>query len=228
MYRDKVILLTGAFSGIGRALNKLFMQSKARVVAVGRNPANDIPSYAGHYLPIVRDIRSEHDAEEVHEFAIDKFGHIDYLIHCTGSYEPATPDTLRTTVMERAMMDNFLAPAYLNRFALPDMKRRNSGHLMFLGDEVVSSKIPANCAHHAAKSALDGYVQTLRRDLADTKIRVQMLQMPGVLSHFWDAAPDKLDTSRFINVHDAARLIYDAGLGEGELIKPSTSLQPSV
>jgi len=208
MLQNKVILVSGGFSGVGKAVTELFMQAKARVVAVGRNQQNKVPSYTGNYLPIVRNLRTEADADEVVEFALEKFGTLDIVLHCAGKilHKPAA-DTSRAE-LERIMVDNFYAAASLTRAALPHFMRRNEGLIVFMPGSHGSMAEPQLAAYCAAKHALVGYAQALRHDLLDTGIRVAGLCLGPVDTEFWHETPEDRKPRTMTTVQDAARTLY--------------------
>lgn len=227
MYRDNVILLTGAFTGIGRALTRLYMKERARLLAVGRNDDQEIPSFAGHYLPIVRDIRTDEDAEDVVDFTLEKYHRIDRIVHCAGSLQVKTVQELRRGDLERAMTDNFYTAAHITRHALRKMRPQRTGHFIFLDDSRFEQSMNGFAAHLAAKSALRGFVDVLRNELADTNFCISLLELPPVDSHYWDAAEDLPCPQDAISVNEAARRIFELGHDGASAIQPSASMQSS-
>lgn len=186
MLSNKVILVTGAFSGIGERLVELLMQQRAKVIAVGRNPTGRVPSFTGNYLPIVRDIQDSYDADEIVEFALDKFGHVDMMVCCAGSVLARPAGELREKDFRRMMTDNFYAASLLTVKLLPVLRKQESGQLLYLGCSAASEGHQGLGAFGASKLALKGFVQSLQRDLKDTAIRSEYLELAPANTGIWD------------------------------------------
>lgn len=172
---NKVVVITGAFSGLGLALTDLFMQSRCKVVAAGRNTTGALPSYMSNYLPIVRDIRKESDAAEIRDFTLEKFGAADIIVHLAGNarlkpaIETPAPD------YERLMVDNYLTAVYVTQAFLPHMLHRQEGSLVFLPGTAGKQGLHGGTAYCASKFALVGYAQSLMEELKPTKIKTTMI-----------------------------------------------------
>jgi NADP-dependent 3-hydroxy acid dehydrogenase YdfG len=226
MLTNKVILITGAFSGIGKAVTDLFMQSKAKVVAVGRNDQNKVPSYAGNYLPIVRNIRTEVDAEEIVEFAIEKFGGIDIILHCAGKgyLKPATD--LKKADFDKMMADNFYTAMLLTQAALPHMTLKKEGTILFIPGVLGKAGMAGASAYSASKYAVTGYAKSLREDLKRTRIKVTTLFFGGVDSEFWDEIDMSVQRDKMITVQDAAKAVWFAAQQPDSAVMSELVLQP--
>jgi NADP-dependent 3-hydroxy acid dehydrogenase YdfG len=226
MLNNKVILITGGFSGIGKAVTELFMQSKAKVVAVGRNDKNKVPSYAGNYLPIVRNIRTEVDAEEVVEFTIEKFGTVDIILHCAGKGLLKPANELKKADHDRLMADNYFTAMMVTQAALPHMMLRKEGMLLFLPGVLGKAGMAGATAYSASKFALVGYAKSLREDLKRTKIKVTTLYFGGVDSEFWDEMEVPIQRDKFITAQDAAKAVWFAAQQPESAVMSELVLQP--
>src|SRR2546422_11251020 len=98
---EKVVIITGATSGIGRAVALRFAKALARVVAIGRNRsaledvANEIKNAGGECLTLAADLTNESDSRLVIDTAVNEFGRLDVLVNAaghisTGSIEDTT------------------------------------------------------------------------------------------------------------------------------------------
>ncbi len=226
MLANKVILITGAFSGIGKAVTELFMQSRNRVVGVGRNQTNKVPSYASNYLPIVRNIKTELDAEEIIEFALEKFNQIDIIIHCAGKGLIKNALELKRPDFDKMMQDNFYTACMVTQAALPHMIERNEGTILFIPGVLGARTMAGGAAYSASKYALVGYAKSLREDLKKTKIKSTVLFLGGVNSEFWDDIDLQVQRDKMITVQDAARMVWFAAQQPDSGVMAEMVLQP--
>jgi NADP-dependent 3-hydroxy acid dehydrogenase YdfG len=226
MLQNKVILITGAFSGIGKAVTELFMQSKAKIVAVGRNDQNKVPSYAGNYLPIVRNIRTPDDAAEIVEFTLEKYGHLDIIVHCAGKGFLKPANELTRADFDRMMADNFHSAVMVTQAALKHFMLQKEGTILFFPGVLGARGMAGGCAYSAAKFALVGYAKSLREDLKRTRIKITTLYFGGVNTEFWDELDLSVQRDKMIQVADAAKAIWFAAQQPDSAVMSELVLQP--
>jgi NADP-dependent 3-hydroxy acid dehydrogenase YdfG len=208
MSAEKVVLITGAFSGIGKAVTELMMQAGAKVVAVGRNEHNSIPSFRNHYLPIVRNIREFSDAEQVTELALERFRHIDIVIHAAGKGLIRRAQDTHPEDFERMMRDNYYTAVHMTQAILPHLLQRNQGQMIFFPGISCCPELSASAAYCAAKTALKAYVACLREDLKSTDIKISNLNLGKVNTDFWAHLECDEASGRKMPAGDAARAVW--------------------
>lgn len=226
MLSNKVVLITGGFSGIGKAVTQLFMQSQCKVVAVGRNQENKVPSYTGNYLPIVRNIKTERDGEEVVEFALEKFNHLDIIVHCAGKGLLKPVNELQRPDFERMLLDNFYTAVHVTQAALPHFTLRKEGTILFFPGVAGRVGLPGGGAYCASKFALVGYAKSLREDLKRTNIKCTTIFFGGVDTEFWDGITPAPARDKMIAVNDAAKAIWFAAQQPPTAVMSELVLQP--
>lgn len=171
-------LLTGAGSGIGRSLALKLAKRGARLVLVGRNlqrlteTARDAAQCGGSSAAVVFDLAAAEGHERVISEAVSLLGGLDLLINNAGvsgfrEFAAETPDGIR-----RLIDTNLTAPLLLSRAALPVMLDSGRGRIVNVGSILGSIGLPHFAAYSASKFALRGFSQALRRELADTGIKV--------------------------------------------------------
>ena len=205
--KDKIVLVTGAFSGIGRATTELLMKQRAKVVAVGRNDDNEIPSYAGNYLPIERIITDEHDAFEIVEFTLDKHKRIDIVINLAGSVIIKPVHEMTAKEYQRLMQDNYFSAVNVTRAALPIMLKQKQGTMVYTPCTTEKLKMTGVAGFRASAFALQAFAHELTRELKDSTIQVKKVEFEPVDSSFWQRYSEMIDTSRFNSCMDAAESI---------------------
>jgi NAD(P)-dependent dehydrogenase (short-subunit alcohol dehydrogenase family) len=221
---SKNILITGAFSGIGRATIEHLMRAKARVTAAGRNEGFPIPSFAGNYLPLEREILSYYDAEELLEFALEKFGHLDVLVNLTGSFSRKPIEETLKKDFDAMFADNFYPAVFMTQAVLKHFRKRKRGRIVFVPSVPNCQGVQQMPAFCASKYALRGFIHSLETELADTAIQVHKIDLPGVEHNFWRNCPEELQPRELMRVPEAALLVANATLEE----KPAETfdLQP--
>ena len=170
-FRDKVILITGASSGIGRAAALAFAKCGAKVVLTARNEEKlrslkeEIHRQGGQSLAIKTDIGSFFDMQRMAGETIAKWGKIDIVIANAGQYVQDVPGAIDLGAYERSMAVNFLGTLYTVTSVLPDMLRRGRGHIVVMNSLDAKKGIVGDGPYVAAKAALDGFGDVLRQEL---------------------------------------------------------------
>lgn len=184
--QDKVAIITGASSGIGRAAALLFASEGAAVIlnARGAGPldevAQQIYALGGQAVTIAGDVASAEVQARLVAEAIDRFGGLDIAFNNAGTVgSPApladlTPETW-LQVLETNLTSAFLA----SRFQIPAMLARGGGSIVFTSSFVGTSVgLPSMSAYGAAKAGLMGLVKGIAADYGARNIRANAL-LPG-------------------------------------------------
>lgn len=180
---DKVMIVTGASSGIGRALALEGLSSGYRVVMAARNTdaihsfITDSTHEPGKYLVVRTDVALESDCRQLVDTALEKFGRVDLLINNAGISMRALFEGLELSVMERLMQVNFWGMVYCTYYALP--------HLLASGGSVVGVSsiagykgLPARTGYSASKFAMQGFLEALRIENRKKGLHV-LIACPG-------------------------------------------------
>ncbi len=168
----KSLLLTGATGGIGAAMAKRLAGAGARLLLVSRNPERlellleSLPG-KGHVV-VAADI-STHEGRKAVVDACQ--GRLDGVINNAGRNSFGMLDDLSDTDLEQLFNVNTLAPILLTRDLLPWLTA-SDGFIVNVGSGYGSIGFPGYCAYSASKFALRGFTEALRRELADTSVRV--------------------------------------------------------
>ena len=183
-YEGKVVVVTGAGSGMGRAMVHEFARRGARVAALGRTLAK-VEKVAGEVgdpdrvLAIEADVASEADVKAAIAAVVAKWGRIDLLVNNAGvldSYAPAHEDSLEE--WNQVMAINATGPFLTSKYAIPHMLEQGKGGIINIASTASSSAAGGGSAYTASKHAVMGLTRQLCFEYGRLGIRVNAI-CPG-------------------------------------------------
>ncbi len=203
---DKVAIVTGASSGIGRATALLFAAEGARVVLGARRAPEleqlvaQIAADGGEAVAVAGDVRSEDYAKALVATAVRRFGRLDVAFNNAGTLGEGGPST---GVSESGWSDTIainLTGAFLGaKHQLAQMVQQGSGSVIFTSTFVgYSSAFPGVAAYAASKSGLIGLVQALAAEFGPQGIRVNAILPGAVDTDMYRAMNDTPESQAFI------------------------------
>jgi len=181
--KNKTVVITGASSGIGKALAYEFGIKGAKVVLAARNLANleeivtDLHKLGVQALAVQTDVTVENDCRILIERTLDKFGKIDVLINNAGISMRALFIDLQLDVMRRLMDTNYWGTVYCTKFAMPHLLK-TSGSLVGVISIGGYIGLPGRSAYAASKFAIRGFLDTIRVENRKTGLHV-LVVAPG-------------------------------------------------
>ncbi|HVS20440.1 MAG TPA: glucose 1-dehydrogenase [Pyrinomonadaceae bacterium] len=182
---DRVVLVTGATSGIGRATARRFSESSASVVAVGRNQAalreveNEIKEAGGEPLTITADVTKEGGARRVIEDALGKFGRLDVLVNAAGHISTGSIEDTSLAAWDAMMNVNVRAVFQLMQLAAPHLIE-TKGNIVNVSSVTGLRSFPGVLAYCVSKAGVDQLTRCAALDLAPKGVRVNAVN-PGVV-----------------------------------------------
>jgi len=176
--RDAVALVTGASSGIGRALAGRLVTAGAHVFAHGRDE-QALSTIAGA-TPLLADLAEPPAARRLADQVLDRAGRVDLLVSNAGSGWAGALCELRPEVVDRLVAVNLRAPLQLTRAVLPGMLDRGHGRLVFVGSIAGRLGVRDEAVYAATKAGLDVFAESLRAELAGTGVGVTVV-VPAVV-----------------------------------------------
>ncbi len=202
----RTAVITGAGSGIGRAVAELFAAAGSRVVLVGRNRSNldevrDALESVGTACAVVSgDVAVPDTADSVRDAAVTAFGGIDVLVNNAGTaLMKAVPET---TVSEwhRVIDTNLTSAFLLSRMAIPLMRERGGGAIVNVASEAGVVGFRTYAAYSASKAGLVNLTRAMALDHAAERIRVNCV-CPGsietpLLEEYYASFPDPAEARR--------------------------------
>jgi NAD(P)-dependent dehydrogenase (short-subunit alcohol dehydrogenase family) len=185
---NKVAIVTGASSGIGRATAKLFAAEGAKVVVAARrsdelkNLVQEIKKAGGHAVAHAGDVAHEETAEALVQLAMKEFGALHVSFNNAGMIGEAGPTTgVSRQGWDQAIAVNLTSGFLAAKHQVPAMLKSGGGSLVFTGTFIGhTSSFPGVAAYAASKAGLVGLVQTLAVEFGSQGIRANVI-MPGAV-----------------------------------------------
>jgi short-subunit dehydrogenase len=178
------VVLTGASSGIGRALAKELGRAGAKLVLAGRSAERldqlsaALTASGAEALAVPTDLRKQEDRERLIRAAVERFGGIDVLVNSAGVSSWGHFSISDESVLREIMEVNFFAPAELIRLAIPHLANGIEPAIVNVASRSGRKGLPAWSEYSASKFALCGLTEALRGELARFDIDV-ILVIPG-------------------------------------------------
>jgi len=194
---NKVVLLTGASSGMGRATALLLAKGGARLALVARRKerleslAAEVSNHgAPEPLIVVADVRRESDCRSTVHKCRDQFGRIDVLINNAGVGYPSDLETAPTDQYRTMMDTNVDGVFFMTRAVLPIMKEQKRGDIIMISSPAGVTANPVAPLYCTSKFALEGFTEGLRmqlNQLHDQGIHIRVVDiLPGATdSEYW-------------------------------------------
>ncbi|MCB1186874.1 SDR family oxidoreductase [bacterium] len=178
----KVILVTGASSGIGRATALHFQQAGWNVVATMRSPEKEAELNKLENVLVTRlDVLDSQSISEAVNAAVERFGGIEVLVNNAGygAYGPLEAFPLEG--IRRQFDTNVLGLLEVTRAVLPHMRRAGSGHIVNISSIGGRVTFPLGTLYHGTKWAVEGISEALSYELRHIGIRVKVVE-PGAIA----------------------------------------------
>lgn len=221
--KNKIIAITGASSGIGKALAEIALQRGAKVAICARNieklKAAFLPGNEGKQLLLIQaDVSKEIDCQNFIAEILKQWGRMDVLINNAGISMRALFEEADLSVIKELMDINFWGAVYCTKYALPSI-REHKGVIIGISSIAGYRGLPARTGYSASKFAMQGFLEGLRTELLHTGTNVMWVS-PGFtksnIRHVarsadgTSQAETPLDESKLMSAAECATLIWDA------------------
>jgi short-subunit dehydrogenase/mannose-6-phosphate isomerase-like protein (cupin superfamily) len=191
----RVVLITGASSGIGAAAAKALARQGGRVLLVARTRAAleqvaaEIAAAGGEARVYPADVADATDVERMARAVRNEVGTPDIVINNAGAGRWLSVEETDPAEVARMMAVPYFAAFYVTRAFLPEMLRRGSGHILNMSSPICYMAWPGASAYGVARWAVRGFTATLRADLHGTGIGVTLLTPTKVSSRYFANNP---------------------------------------
>ena len=182
--RDKVAIVTGASSGIGRATALALAREGACVAVAARREESliglvtEIEAMGMKALALPTDVTQQAQVEAMVQRVFSQWGRVDILISNAGEYIQGPIVELDAADLRRSLEVNYFGGVYCIKAVLPQMLAQKSGHILAVTSMDGKIGLPPDAPYVSAKFALTGFLEVLRQEVSDQGISVTNV-MPG-------------------------------------------------
>ncbi len=182
-FKDKVVIVTGASSGIGEAVAREFALNGSKVILAARSEeklsriTSEINRFNKNAFYIITDVSREEDCRNLIEATVNKFGTIDILVNNAGISMRASFLDVDLKVLHRLMDVNFWGTVYCTKYALPYLIAQK-GSLVGVSSVAGFHGLPWRTGYSASKFAIHGFLETIRIEHLKKGLHVMVIA-PG-------------------------------------------------
>ncbi len=222
--KDKVVIITGATSGIGYACARQFAQLGSKVCIAARNEeklkqiCGELNQLSGHGMYVKTDVGVEDECRILIAETVKRYGKIDILINNAGISMRALLNDVSLEVIHKVMNINFWGTVYCTKFALPYILQQQ-GSVVGISSIAGKKGLPARCGYSASKFAMEGFLESVRIENLKKNLHV-LVAAPGyTASNIRNAALNEngnaqqespLEESKLMQPEAVARAVYHA------------------
>jgi meso-butanediol dehydrogenase / (S,S)-butanediol dehydrogenase / diacetyl reductase len=184
--QGKVVIVTGAASGIGRASALLFARNGSKVVVSdiddegGQRTVEEIAKEGGDALFVRTDVSLASDAKKCVEAAVKKFGRLDCLFSNAGINPVGTVADTAEELWDKVLDTNLKSTYLMCKYAIPEMKKAGKGAIVCTASVDGVLALPNEAAYIASKGGIISLVKAMAVDHAKENIRVNCI-LPGAI-----------------------------------------------
>lgn len=188
-------IITGASSGMGRALAEAALAAGEQVVGTARRTDRFDglrDAHGDRFLPVKHDVQDANGSGDVVRAAIGRFGRVDVLVNNAGGGQVGTAEEVTDEGLRDMLAQHLLGPAAYVRAVLPHMRAAGSGAIVQMSSQGGRMSFPAVGSYSAAKFALEGWSEALAGEVAPFGIRVLIVEPSRFRTQF--NSPDVLNS----------------------------------
>ena len=196
---NKVWLVTGSASGLGRNIAEAVLESGDRLVATARDTKrldDLVKKYGDRVRAVPLDVADESAAQAAVQTAVAAFGRLDVVVNNAGYGDIAPFEQLSAERFKAVMDTNFYGVVNVTRAAVPLMREQRSGCILQISSVGGHLTRPGSTPYHAAKWAVGGFTESLAQELSPFGVKVCALE-PGGMRTNWGARANQ-DTAEAV------------------------------
>ncbi len=221
------VLVTGASSGIGRAIARNLLQQGHHVIGVSRDGGKFI-RHMENFSPVQLDLSQLNDLPQKLRELEQAFPEIDAVVFCAGMGQFGSVEEFSYAQIEGLMTINFTSQAFLTRALLPALKRKERSDLIFIGSEAALKGSRKGAVYCASKFAVRGFTQALREECGKSNVRVCLINPGMVKTAFFEPLSFEPgdDDSNFIEPEDVAEAVSYVLNSRAQIVVDEINLSP--
>ena len=194
--KGKVVVITGASSGLGEATARLLSAEGAIVVLGARRVerlkslADELTAKGGKALAVATDVTDREQVKKLVDAAVQKFGRIDVMINNAGLMPSSPLERLKVDDWDRAIDVNIKGVLYGIAAALPHMKQQKAGHFINVSSVAGHKVTPNGAVYCATKHAVRALSEGLRTEVKPYNIRTTIISPGAVATELPDSVTE--------------------------------------
>jgi len=229
-FKDKIVLVTGASSGIGRETAIQFAKKGSNVILVARRKQKleqlneELKKYKTSTMICECDVSDKSQVEKMSKSVLEKFGCIDILVNNAGFAIYGTVSDLTIEEIESQMTTNYFGMIYCTKNFLPSMLDKKSGHIVNVASVAASIGLPGIASYCASKFAMLGFSEGLKHELKGTGVGITVVSPIMVRTNFFEHPSFKKMPKFSLSLSDktvAQAILRSANSPRLEIIVPS-------
>jgi uncharacterized protein len=191
-FKNKVVLITGASSGIGKQTAIEFAKLGSSIILVARRKnkleqvENELKQFNVSTLVCVCDVSKKDQVGKMSKIVLEKFNSIDILVNNAGFAIYGSVYDLSINDIESQMETNYFGMVYCTKNFLPLMLEKKSGHIVNVASVAASFGLPGIASYCASKFAMLGFSEGLKHELSGTGVGITVVSPIMVKTDFFD------------------------------------------
>ncbi len=182
---SRTILVTGASSGIGKAITEKLLHLGHRVIAISRNPDRQA-QHGENFSSIAMDFSKLDKLPDQLKVLKKQFSDIDAIIFSAGAGLFGNLEEFSYHQIQHLLAVNFTGQVFLTKAFLPALKKQSCADLIYIGSEAALKGARKGSIYCASKFALRGFTQALREECAKNNVRVSLINPGMVKTDFFE------------------------------------------
>jgi NADP-dependent 3-hydroxy acid dehydrogenase YdfG len=214
--RDKIVVVTGASSGLGEATARL-LSAQGAIVVLGARRANqlealakDLEARGGKALGLQTDVARREQVKALVESAVQTYGRIDVMINNAGLMPQAPLEQLKIDEWDRMIDVNIKGVLYGIAAALPQMQRQKSGHFINVSSVAGHRVGPGFAVYAATKFAVRALSEGLRQEVKPYNIRTTVISPGAVATELPNSVSDPVAAERIRTFYEQVAVPADS------------------
>lgn len=229
--KKNVVWITGASSGIGKALtlefakNNIFVIGTARRLDLLNKIKNELSEFGNNFETYQLDITNYSEIDQFHKKVLSNYS-VDCLINNAGitSFKKAIDDSIAD--IENILCVNLFGSIYAIKTILPDMLAKQSGTIINILSMVTQKVFTSSSAYTASKSGLMGYTKVLREEVRDKNIRIINVSPGATSTEIWSKEIRNKHNDSMMNSGDIARIVFKIYSEKSNMVVEDLILRP--
>ena len=191
-FKNKVVLITGASSGIGKESAIEFAKLGANVILVSRTKekleqvADELKKFNVTILVCQCDVSKKDQVKEMSKTVLEKFDSVDILVNNAGFAIYGSVHDLSIDDIESQMETNYFGMVYCIKYFLPLMLEKKSGHIVNVASVAASFGLPGIASYCASKFAMLGFSEGLKHELKNSGVGITVVSPIMVRTNFFE------------------------------------------